>query len=71
MNNVPTYHKEIISKFPANEWVKPTNNDSNNYSVFADLFEWGLCERKIERNYRGKTFIGNTVYFMYSPELLN
>lgn len=66
MTTIPSYHKEIISQFPANEWVKPTNNGSNDYSVFADLYEWGMCERKLEPQYRGKTFVGNTVYFKYN-----
>lgn len=60
------YHKETVSKYPANTWVKPTNNGCNDYSVFQDLFEWGLCERKIEPQHRGKTFIGNTVSFKYN-----
>jgi len=57
------YHNNIISaKFPADTWVKPYNDD---YAVFADLYEWGLVERKIEKHYNGKTFIGISIYFKY------
>ncbi len=61
-----TYHKEILKKYPEDTWVKPKNYNCNDFSVFADLFEYGLCERKIEDRFRGKTFIGNTVYFKYN-----
>lgn len=60
------YHKEIASKYPANKWVKPTNNNSNDFDVFADLFEWGLIERKIEENYRGNPLVGTTQYFKHN-----
>ena len=60
------YHTEILSKYPANEWVKPTNLNCNDYDVFANLYEWGLCERKIQYHYKGKQLIGSTHYFKYS-----
>lgn len=60
------YLVSTISKYPSNEWVKPTNNGSNDYDVFANLFEWGMVERKIEDHYRGKTFIGTTQYFKHN-----
>jgi hypothetical protein len=60
-----TYHQEIKAKYPAGEWVKPTNNGSNDFDVFADLYEWGLVERKVEYHYSGKTLIGSSFYFKY------
>lgn len=65
--NAYPYHAKIISKFAANEWVKPTNLNSNDYHVFADLYEFGLVERRIEYKYRGENVLcGANVYFKYS-----
>jgi len=60
------YQTEVLNKYPANEWVKPTNNGSNDYDVFTELFEAGQVERKIEPKHSGKTFIGNNVYFKHT-----
>ncbi len=66
-SKVPEYHASIISKFPANEWVKPYNSStSNDHQVFSDLYEWGLVERRIEEHYKGKTLIGTSFYFKYN-----
>lgn len=60
------YLSETLSKFPANQYVKPSNNDSNDYDVFTELFELGLVERKIENHYSGKILIGSTFYFKHN-----
>lgn len=60
------YHNEIMAKYPAGEWIKPYNSSkSNDYSVFSDLFEWGLVEKKTECHYKGKQMIGASHYFKY------
>jgi hypothetical protein len=59
------YHIEIISQFTKGEWFKPTNFNSNAFFVCADLFEWGLIERKIEDVFIDNRIVGRNFYFKY------
>ena len=60
-----TYHFEQLKKFVAGEWFLPTNKDGNDFSICADLFEWGLIERKIEQIVIDGRFKGTRIYFKY------
>lgn len=49
-----SFHYEILSSFPANTWVKPSNNNKNNesgsfqeFDVFNQLHEFGLIPRLV------------------------
>lgn len=66
MKTIPAYHSEVIKGYPVNTWVIPTNNNCNDYDVFANLYEWALVERKIEYHYKGKQLTGSTHYFKHS-----
>lgn len=57
-----SYHYEILAKFPANTWIKPSNNDKTNvtgtfheFDIFMQLHEFSIipklvidCVRRIE-----------------------
>lgn len=60
------YHIERAKKFTANEWITPTNKDGDDYDIFAQLFEFGLCERKVEEKTKYGKFSGNKIYFRYN-----
>lgn len=65
----PEYFIERISNYPPNTWVMPTNNDSNDYTVFSNLFEFNLVARKYVPKWSKGQFKGATVYFKYNLDL--
>lgn len=59
------YYMEEISKMPDNEWFLPTNNESNNYSICAHLYEMNLISRKTIPDWVNGSFRGHKVYFKF------
>lgn len=55
--------KETLAKYPKWEWVKPTNNGSNDYDIFCEMYGEGLVECKHEDHYTGKILTGRSFYF--------
>lgn len=65
----PEYFIERISNYPPDTWVMPTNHDSNDYTVFSNLFEYNLVARKYVPKWVKGQFKGVQVFFKYNLDL--
>jgi hypothetical protein len=65
----PEYFIERISNYPPDTWVMPTNLESNDYTVFSNLFEYNLVARKYVPIWSKGQLRGSNVFFMYNLDL--
>jgi hypothetical protein len=65
----PEYFIERISNYPPDTWVMPTNHESNDYTVFSNLFEYNLVARKYVPQWSKGLYKGALVFFKYNLNL--
>jgi len=65
----PEYFIERISNYPPDTWVTPTNHDSNDYTIFSNLYEYNMVAQKYVPQWKGGRLQGAKVYFKYNLDL--
>lgn len=57
------FHLDKVGALPKDEWIKPTNNKSDDYTFLDNLFDLNLCEKKITPQWNNGSFVGYKVEF--------
>lgn len=54
---------EKVRLFPKNEWITPTNKNSEDYTMLMDMAHHNWVSKKIEPIWQGDSYHGNRVSF--------